>query len=103
MTRYILRRPGSPAAADVRLFLRHLRHHPGAAGRLPDIVSRDARLVGLVDVGRAGGGAAHTQYGLDQPFIVQYVRWLQHLLHGNFGLSLEYQRPNSELIGEVLD
>jgi peptide/nickel transport system permease protein len=46
--------------------------------------------------------ALRTQYGLDEPFIVQYVRWLQHLLHGNFGLSLEYQRPNSELIGEVL-
>jgi peptide/nickel transport system permease protein len=46
--------------------------------------------------------ALRTQYGLDEPFLVQYVRWLLHLLHGNFGLSLEYQRPNSELIGEVL-
>ncbi len=46
--------------------------------------------------------ALRTQYGLDEPFMVQYVRWLLHLLHGNFGLSLEYQRPNSELIGEVL-
>ena len=46
--------------------------------------------------------AMRTQYGLDQPFMVQYVRWLQHLLHGNFGLSLEYQRPNAELINEML-
>jgi peptide/nickel transport system permease protein len=42
------------------------------------------------------------QYGLDQPMIVQYVRWVEHLLHGDFGLSLEYQRPNAELIGEML-
>jgi peptide/nickel transport system permease protein len=46
--------------------------------------------------------AMRAQYGLDQPFFVQYLVWLEHLLHGNFGLSLEYQRPNAELIGEVL-
>ena len=37
------------------------------------------------------------QYGLDQPFIVQYLYWLHDLARGNFGLSLEYQRPNAEL------
>ena len=46
--------------------------------------------------------ALRAQYGLDQPFHVQYLLWLQHLLHGDFGLSLEYQRPNAELIGEQL-
>jgi peptide/nickel transport system permease protein len=46
--------------------------------------------------------AMRQQYGLDQPMIVQYFRWVQHLLHGDFGLSLEYQRPNAELIGEML-
>jgi len=46
--------------------------------------------------------AMRAQYGLDQPFFVQYLLWLEHLIHGNFGLSLEYQRPNAELIGEVL-
>jgi peptide/nickel transport system permease protein len=46
--------------------------------------------------------ALRSQYGLDQPFIVQYFLWLQHLVHGDFGLSLEYQRPNAELIGEQL-
>jgi peptide/nickel transport system permease protein len=43
-----------------------------------------------------------SQYGLDQPFFVQYLLWIQHLLHGDLGLSLEYQRPNAELIGDVL-
>jgi len=46
--------------------------------------------------------AMRAQYGLDQPFFVQYLLWLQHLLHGDFGLSLEYQRPNADLIGELL-
>ena len=46
--------------------------------------------------------ALRHQYGLDQPFIVQYFLWLQNLLHGDFGLSLEYQRPNADLIGEQL-
>jgi len=46
--------------------------------------------------------ALRHEYGLDQPFIVQYFYWLQNLLHGNLGLSLEYQRPNAELIGEQL-
>ena len=46
--------------------------------------------------------AMRHQYGLDQPMIVQYFLWMQHLLHGDFGLSLEYQRPNAELISEML-
>ncbi|CAN5567733.1 ABC transporter permease [soil metagenome] len=46
--------------------------------------------------------AMRAQYGLDQPFFVQYLLWLQNLLHGDFGLSLEYQRPNADLISELL-
>jgi peptide/nickel transport system permease protein len=42
------------------------------------------------------------QYGLDQPVYVQYLRWMQNLSRGNLGLSLEYQRPNAELISERL-
>jgi peptide/nickel transport system permease protein len=46
--------------------------------------------------------ALRHEYGLDQPMIVQYLRWMENLLSGNLGLSLEYQRPNVELIGEQL-
>src|SRR5262245_55010343 len=46
--------------------------------------------------------ALRKEYGLDQPIHVQYGKWMWNLLHGNLGLSLEYQRPNSELIGERL-
>ena len=46
--------------------------------------------------------ALRHEYGLDQPFFVQYLLWLQNILSGNLGLSLEYQRPNADLIGEQL-
>jgi len=46
--------------------------------------------------------ALKIQFGLDQPFHVQYISWVDGLLHGNLGLSLEYQRPNIELIEERL-
>ncbi|MBN2117948.1 MAG: ABC transporter permease [Anaerolineales bacterium] len=44
--------------------------------------------------------ALKAQFGLDQPVYIQYVRWIQSLLRGKLGLSLEYQRPNVELIAE---
>ena len=46
--------------------------------------------------------AMRHDYGLDQPFIIQYLRWLQNLAVGNMGLSLEFHRPNADLIGEQL-
>ncbi len=46
--------------------------------------------------------ALKQQFGVDQPFLVQYTQWMQGLFKGDLGLSLEYQRPNVELIGERL-
>jgi peptide/nickel transport system permease protein len=46
--------------------------------------------------------ALKTQFGLDQPIHVQYARWIENILRGDLGLSLEYQRSNNELIGERL-
>lgn len=46
--------------------------------------------------------ALEKQFGLDQPVHIQYLRWMQGLARGELGLSLEYQRPNAELIGERL-
>lgn len=46
--------------------------------------------------------ALRHDYGLDQPFLVQYLDWLKNLLRGDLGLSLEYQRPNADLIMEQL-
>jgi peptide/nickel transport system permease protein len=38
--------------------------------------------------------------GLDQPWYVQYVKWLWSLLHGNFGVSYIQFRPVSQVIAE---
>lgn len=46
--------------------------------------------------------ALKRQYGLDQPIYVQYMKWVWNMLHGDFGMSLEWQRPVSDLIGERL-
>jgi len=41
------------------------------------------------------------RFGLDQPFIVQYWKWVTGiLLRGDFGLSFEWQQPVSGLIWE---
>jgi peptide/nickel transport system permease protein len=53
-------------------------------------------------VDQAQVDALRRQYGLDQPFLIQYARWMQNLLRGDLGLSLEFQRPNVELIGDYL-
>lgn len=42
-----------------------------------------------------------SRFGLDQPMIVQYWRWITNIvLYGDFGLSFEWQQPVSELIWE---
>lgn len=46
--------------------------------------------------------ALRQQYGLDQPQYIQYLRWMQMVVQGNFGMSLEYGRPVSEVIGDRL-
>ena len=42
------------------------------------------------------------QLGLDQPFYVQYARFVDSALHGDFGLSLRQAQPVSRLIAERL-
>ena len=38
--------------------------------------------------------------GLDQPFVVQYLRFMGNALHGEFGVSYRLARPVMELIAE---
>src|SRR5579875_1816637 len=40
------------------------------------------------------------QLGLDQPFYVQYARYIWAAVHGNFGLSYRLAQPVSHLIAE---
>lgn len=38
------------------------------------------------------------QYGLGEPYLVQYWKWLTGILQGNFGASFEWKRPVVDLI-----
>src|SRR5713101_2127250 len=42
------------------------------------------------------------QYGLNQPVYVQYAKWMWQVLQGNFGVSMEWKRPVTEVIGDRL-
>ena len=42
------------------------------------------------------------QYGLGQPIYVQYLKWMKLVVQGNFGMSMEWRRPVTEVIGERL-
>jgi peptide/nickel transport system permease protein len=42
------------------------------------------------------------RYGLDKPVLTQYWIWISHFVQGDFGLSFEFERPVSELIGQRL-
>jgi peptide/nickel transport system permease protein len=44
--------------------------------------------------------ALRSQYRLDDPFFVRYLRWLGDLLHGDFGSSLMYKNSVASLIGD---
>jgi peptide/nickel transport system permease protein len=39
-------------------------------------------------------------YGLDQPFHVQYGRYIAHVVQGDLGMSYRYRRPVAQLIAE---
>ena len=41
-------------------------------------------------------------YGLDQPLLTRYLHWLNRLLHGDAGFSLQYQIPVSELLNQYI-
>jgi peptide/nickel transport system permease protein len=42
------------------------------------------------------------RFGLDDPLIVQYLRWLQNAAQLDFGRSYFYERPAVEVVGEHL-
>ncbi|MFT5836675.1 MAG: peptide/nickel transport system permease protein [Candidatus Azotimanducaceae bacterium] len=44
--------------------------------------------------------AIEVEFGLDQPWYVQYYKWLGNILQGNLGHSWAYKLPVSDLIGQ---
>ena len=53
-------------------------------------------------ISAAEADAMREAYGLNQPLLVQYARWLAHIVVGDFGRSFEYGRPVTEVIGDRL-
>jgi peptide/nickel transport system permease protein len=45
---------------------------------------------------------ARSKFGLDQPWYLQYFKWIGQTLQGNFGYSFAYQRPVLAVIGSYV-
>lgn len=55
------------------------------------------------DVGASYVAALTERYGLDQPVMLQYVKWIGNIvLHGDFGQSFQHGRAVSSLVSERL-
>jgi peptide/nickel transport system permease protein len=54
------------------------------------------------DVSQEEMAAIRKIYGLDLPMYLQYFKWVGNLLRGNFGRSLEWAKPVSELLAQRL-
>ncbi len=54
------------------------------------------------DVGLDEELALRRQYGLDQPYYVQYYRWVTRFVRGDMGRSFEFNRPVRQVIGARL-
>jgi peptide/nickel transport system permease protein len=53
-------------------------------------------------ISAAQADALRAAYGLNEPYIVQYTKWLGLVASGDFGRSFEYGRPVTEVIGDRL-
>lgn len=52
-------------------------------------------------VDQAAAAELRARFGLDQPMVVQYWKWISNIIfHGDFGLSFEWQQPVKDLIWE---
>ncbi|WP_205857485.1 ABC transporter permease, partial [Phytoactinopolyspora endophytica] len=47
--------------------------------------------------------ALRSRYGLDEPFLVQYWKWISNIvLHGDFGYSFQWKRPVTAMLSDRL-
>ncbi|MCH2320026.1 MAG: ABC transporter permease [SAR202 cluster bacterium] len=63
-------------------------------------------LVGEAGVGTPAGDkieeVIRAEYGLDKPVMVQYGKWMLKVVRGNFGISVEFNRPVLEVVSDKL-
>jgi peptide/nickel transport system permease protein len=74
--------------------------------RLPPGDFVDAYIANLAASGSSisveQADAMRQEYGLDRPAIVQYALWMGRVLEGDFGVSMVWRRPVTEVIGDRL-
>ncbi len=95
MTGYILRRLGSSIIVliGISIFIFLLLHA---------IFPSPARVVLGLRASGAAVAAWNKQNGFDDPVIVQYLRYMNHLLHGNLGYSYAENQTVAALFAERL-
>ena len=95
MARFLLRRVG---LALVTLLLLSMIIFL-MANVLPGDVGR--RILGPFADPRAVAALNH-QLGVDRPLVIQYLSWLGGAVHGDFGRSLSFRAPVSDLLSRAL-
>jgi peptide/nickel transport system permease protein len=78
--------------------------------KLPSLVGGGDYLTQKLEQLRARGDRSaenrieeyRIRYGLDKPFMVQYIGWVTKFVRGDFGESFEFERPVRDLLGERL-
>ena len=58
--------------------------------------------VGGSSISAEQADAMRREYGLDQPLVVQYGMWMGRVVNGDFGVSMMWKRPVTEVIGDRL-
>ncbi len=74
--------------------------------RLPPGDFVDSYIANLASSGSAvtleQAQALRHDLGLDRPMVLQYAIWMSHIAEGNFGVSMLFKRPVTEVIGDRL-
>ena len=64
------------------------------------VTSYIAQLESMGEVQEGLAEMLRSEYGLDRNIAAQYFRWMSKMLRGNFGMSMEYNLPVKEVIGD---
>ena len=74
--------------------------------RLPPGDFVDAYIANLASTGSTvtaeQAQAMRHEYGLDRPVYIQYALWISRVVQGDFGVSMMWRRPVTEVIGDRL-
>lgn len=90
LRRFIILIPQLAALSITIFFLAQLMPGDALTGLIdPDVSPEDIQRI-------------RNELGLDRPWFLQYIDWVNGLIKGDFGRSWHYARPVTEVIGERL-